>query len=110
MNPGALNKRITIQSPLEVPGDYGEPTTQWTDVISTFASIRAATSKEVYAAQGYTSQITHLITIRWRPGIRSNQRVIYRDRLFEIQAVTDPDERRAQLNLLCIEINGPETA
>jgi len=81
MNPGALNKRITIQSPLEVPGDYGEPTTQWTDVISTFASIRAATSKEVYAAQGYTSQ-----------------------------AVTDPDERRAQLNLLCIEINGPETA
>jgi SPP1 family predicted phage head-tail adaptor len=110
MNPGALNKRITIQSPVEVPGEYGQPVTEWQDVITTFASIHAVTSKEVYAAQGYTSQVSHTITIRWRPGIRSNQRVIYRDRIFEIQDALDPDERRVQLNLLCIERNGPETA
>lgn len=106
MNAGTLNKQITIQSPSTTQDDYGQPTTDWTDLMTTWASIRAATSKEVYAASGFTSQLSHIITIRWRPGVQANQRIAYRGRVFEIQTVADPDESRVELNLLCLEING----
>lgn len=103
---GKLNRKVTIQTPSTTQDDYGQPTQLWTDVLTTWAAIRAATSKEVYAASSFVSQVSHIVTIRWRPGIQAKQRIIYRDRIFEIQALSDPDERRISLNLLCIEING----
>jgi SPP1 family predicted phage head-tail adaptor len=103
---GDLSRRITIQSPSESQDEYGQPTQDWTDVCSTWASIRAATSKEVYAASSFVSQVSHIVTIRWRAGIAAKQRILYRDRTFEVQGVSDPDESRVCLNLLCIEING----
>jgi len=106
MNPGRLNKRVTIQSPSESQDEYGQPTQDWTDVCSTWAGIRAATSKEVYAASSFVSKVSHVVTIRWRSGIEADQRILYRSRIFEIQAVSDPDESRVELNLLSLEIDG----
>lgn len=107
MNPGALDKRVTIQSPSESQDEYGQPTQDWSDVCSTWASIRAATSKEVYATSSFVSQLSHIVGIRWRAGatIRSNMRIVYQGRSFLIQGVSDPDESRKQLSLLCLEID-----
>jgi SPP1 family predicted phage head-tail adaptor len=114
MNAGTLNRRITIQQRSQAQDEFGQPTDSWTDFVSTWAGIRAATSKEVYAASGFTSQVTHVITIRYRKEVvtgvsatetvNSSQRVVYQNRVFQIQAVTDPDEGKVWLNLLCIEI------
>lgn len=103
---GDLNRKITIQFQTTTQDAYGQPQQTWTDVLNTWASIKAATSKEIYAASGFTSQISHKITIRF-PGvaIRSNMRVLFRSRVFDIQAVSDPDESRVQLDLLCLELN-----
>jgi len=95
---GDLNRRITLQSPSQVQDCYGQPTQDWTDMLTTWAAIRAATSKEVYAASSFVSQVSHIVTIRCRPGIAAKQRILYRDRVFEIQAVSDPDEGRVILN------------
>lgn len=106
LDAGSLNRKITIQSQTTTQDVYGQPQQTWTDVLSTWASIKAATSKEVYAAAGFTSQISHKITIRFpRVTLRSNMRVMYRGRVFDVQAVTDPDEGRVQLDLLCLERN-----
>jgi SPP1 family predicted phage head-tail adaptor len=105
-NAGELNRKITIRAPSESQDEYGQPAVSWVDVLTTWASIRAATSKEVYAASGFASQLSHVVTIRWRPGILAKQRILYRGRIFEIQAVSDPDESRINLNLLCLEIDG----
>lgn len=103
---GKLNRRITIQSPSETKDEYGQPTTDWTDVGWPWASIAAPTSKEVYAlGPGFTAQVTHKIVIRWREGVTSAMRVVYRGRIFQIQTVSDPDEGRVQLNLMCLELN-----
>lgn len=103
---GTLNRPIKIQSQSTAQDAYGQQTTTWNDVVTCWASIKAATSKEVYAASGFTSQITHKITIRYQDTpIRSNMRVAYRNRFFTIQAVSDADESRAQLALLCLEID-----
>lgn len=106
LDAGKLSRQVTIQSPSTTQDEYGQPTQAWTDVITTWAAIRAATSKEIYAASSFVSQVSHIVLIRWRPGIQAKQRILYRDRVFEIQAISDPDERRVSLNLLCLEING----
>jgi SPP1 family predicted phage head-tail adaptor len=103
---GALNRKITIQTPSEAQDEFGQPTQDWTDVATTWAAIKAPTSKEIYAlGAGFTAQVTHKITIRYRAGLTSAMRVCYRGRIFHIQAISDPDESRVQLDLLCLEID-----
>lgn len=106
-NAGALNRRVTIQRPSTTQDEYGQPTQDWQDVVTTWASIRAVTSKEVYTlGPGFTSQVTHTITIRYRPEIDSAMRINYRGRIFPIQAISDLDESRVELNLYALEIDG----
>ena len=104
---GLLNRRVNIQRPSTTRDEFGQPTQDWTDVFKTWAGIRAATSREVFAASGFTSEVSHVVTLRYRPRtpILSSYRVLYEGRVFEIQAVADPTENKEQLNLLCRERN-----
>ncbi|SEB40714.1 phage head closure protein [Terriglobus roseus] len=103
---GSLNRRITIQSQATTQDAYGQQVNTWDDLLTCWASIKAVTSKEVYAASGYTSQVSHKITIRYPTvAISSKMRVLYETRLFHIQAINDPSEGREQLDLLCLEVD-----
>jgi SPP1 family predicted phage head-tail adaptor len=107
MQSGKLNRRIELQSPSSGQDSFGQPLDTWTTILNTWASIRAATSKEVYASSAFVSQVSHIITVRYQYAlnIRSADRVIYDGRIFEIQAVSDADESKVKLNLLCLELN-----
>jgi SPP1 family predicted phage head-tail adaptor len=111
MNAGKLNRRIAIQSQSTSQDSFGGPLTTWITIIKTWAGIRAVTSKEVYAASGFTSQVSHLITLRYHPElhIRSAYRIEYEGRIFQIQSVGDPDEGKRQVNLLCLELDEGKT-
>ena len=107
-NPGELKRKITIQSPSTTQDSFGQPTDTWDTVANTWAAINAVTSKEVYAlGAGFTAQVTHRVTIRFRRDlcIQSGYRILYRDRIFRVQAVSDPDEERVLLNLMCQELS-----
>lgn len=107
MQSGKLNRRVSILEQSSTQDESGQYVDTWKPILSTWASIRAATGKEVYAASGFTSQLSHVITLRYNPAvtIRSSHRVQYQDRIFDIQEVSDRDEGRAQINLLCLERN-----
>lgn len=101
---GTLNRRVTIQSQLTTQDSYGQEQQTWTDVLTCWASIHAATSREVYAAAGFVSQLSHVVTVRYTfTPITSAMRVLYGTRTFQVQAVVDPDESRVMLNLYCLE-------
>jgi SPP1 family predicted phage head-tail adaptor len=103
---GALNRRIIIQQQSQARDPFGQPMTYWTDVVQTWAAISAPTSREIYGlGPGFTAQVTHKVTIRWRPGIKSAMRIVYGGRIFQIQTLSDPDEGRDQIDLMCLEIN-----
>jgi SPP1 family predicted phage head-tail adaptor len=103
---GSLNRRITIQAESPTQDESGQPLNSWTDVLHTWASIHAATGKEIFAASGFVSELTHVLTIRFPSvPVHSPMRVLFRGRVFIIQAVSDPTEDRVQLNLLCKELN-----
>lgn len=104
INPGMLNRRITVEQQSTTQDGSGQDVSSWTLALSCWASIRVATSKDVYAAAGFVSQISHVVTIRYTPTpITSAMRVCYQGRHLSIQAVSDPDESRVMLQLLCLE-------
>lgn len=107
MRAGELKRRIRIQQQSATQDEYGQPIESWGDVLACWAAIKSATSKEVYAASGFTSQITHKITIRFPRDIEigSNMRVLFGSRVFLIQTVPNPDEGIQELNLMCLELN-----
>lgn len=109
MEIGQLRRPITITTPSITSDAFGQPTTTgWTTLLSTWASIHAASSKDVYSlGAGFTSQISHKIVVRYHPSITipAGAQILYDGRTFIVQAVTDPDEQMVQLHLMCLEIN-----
>jgi SPP1 family predicted phage head-tail adaptor len=108
MEAGQLKRPIAIESPSTTQDSFGQPTDTWNTVCSTWSAITAVTSKEVYAlGAGFTAQVSHKVTIRYNESlcIEAGFRILYRDRIFLVQTVSDPDEQRVQLNLMCLELS-----
>lgn len=72
------------------------------------ASIEFVSAKQIYAAQTFTSQVTHRITIRWMAGIKPEQEVQFtdpegKDRHVQIVSIDNPDQQSRMLILNCLE-------
>lgn len=103
MQAGKLRKRIEIQRRSTTQDGYGQPLTTWTTEITTQADFEPLNGRELVAAQAVQSEVTHTVTIRYRPGITPAMRISYAGRFFNIHAVLDEAERRRMLTLLCSE-------
>ena len=70
------------------------------------ADVATLTGRELEAAQQKVSQVTHMITIRWLPGILSKMNVGWfneRQRFFQIEYIENPRGLNKRLDLYCIE-------
>ncbi len=110
---GKLRHLINIVKPAATQDSFGGVSIDQADetiFARVWAKIETLTQsrylREVYAAQQKVAQISHLITIRWLPGVASNMNVVFRNRLFQIQGAADPDENQHVLVLLCLERDG----
>lgn len=90
---GALRHRLTLER--SSLGPDGE--TVWTADGRLFAALQPLAGADAEAGGGMTGRVTHRIEIRFRDDITSRDRLVKGDRVFRIQAVRDPDERRARL-------------
>lgn len=103
MRAGDLHHRVTIQQPVESQNSYGEPIATWQDVATVWAAIEPLQGRERFDAQQVVAQVDTRIRIRYRPGITPKMRVLFGTRVFDIQAVVEPETRRRELQLLCRE-------
>lgn len=107
MQAGRLKRRLTIEEPSASKDDFGQPLQTWTSVLETWGDIRAITGKEIFAlGSGFTSQVTHKIVLRF-PSVAlvAGMRVCYLARIFLVQFVSDPNEDRRELDLICLELS-----
>lgn len=114
LNPGELRHNIQIQVQSNAPDPVtGAPAEGWATILSALAEIRTATMRELYQAEQFSAQVSHIITIRW-PGsgyvIQGGQQVLFGSRVFKLQTVDNVMERNRVLRLQCLEINGVATA
>jgi hypothetical protein len=87
MNPGLLRHRVTFDDPA---GPIDPP--EW------YCAIQSA------ATQVVDGQTAYFVRGRYHPGIRLETRLVFEGRTFQVQSVTDLDERHVDLQLLCVEV------
>lgn len=108
INAGQLDTRLTIQRRVETADEGGGQTIAWSDYLTVWAKVDTSGGREFVAAQERMPELTHLVTIRYRPGITAKHRLrclsSYGDTVYAIQSVIDPGLRHEQLQLLCTEV------
>jgi len=55
------------------------------------------------AAQAVQAETSHLITIRYRPGIVAAMRAVYNGRIFNLSAPMNTDERNIEMVIPAVE-------
>lgn len=103
---GELRHHITIQektpgTPLPTGGAPDVWEDLWSDVP---ANIRQLSAKEIDIARQHVAHATHKVTLRWRPGVKPECRILFKSRIFEIGAVNNPEERNFWLDLTVSEV------
>lgn len=105
INPGSYRHIIVFQQMSSTQNSYGENTEEWTDVIKTRGGIYPISGKEFFAADTVNNEVTHKINMRYIPGITSDMRIMFGDRIFHL--ISPPinfQEKNVELQLLCKEV------
>lgn len=108
---GALRNAVTITAQNPAQSDAaGQPIPgNWTTVLTTRASIRAATAREQVQDGQVAAQATYIIVLRW-PGssvrIVTGQHVVFGNNTYLIQDVDNILQRNRVIKLTCIQIDG----
>ena len=106
MQAGKLRERVTIQEEVVTRDSFGAEVNPWVDAAAVWASVRPGASGErfISAADQVQATITHTVRIRYRSGLSPKQRLHWDGKYLGIQSVVDPDGRKRELVLLCLEI------
>jgi SPP1 family predicted phage head-tail adaptor len=107
MDPGKLRHLVTLQQPSETTTG-GETARSWSDVAEVSAAIEPISSREYFLASQPRADVTHRVTIRYRAGIQSTRRIVWKEgnttrTLNLLGPPIDREERHAWLELMCGE-------
>lgn len=111
---GSYNKPIVVQNPDGPPvsDDDASFTQAYVDLVPLWwASIDAPAGRETriferLALGSVLSTATHVMTMRYLPGVTTRSRIIFEDgtRTANVTAIVDPQEQHITLVLLCAEV------
>lgn len=111
MQSGKLRYLVAIEQKSGARDGFGAEQELWGTVAQVYAGFEALKGDELFAAQKINPDVTHRITIRYRAGILATMRVNWtdtregRNRIFDILAPMDTEQRREELHLLAVERN-----
>lgn len=107
MKAGKLRTLLTIEKRGDTPDGMGGSTTTWTTFGTVYGRqiIRRADS-EFKADQLSSVQVSRWET-RFLTGITPKMRLVSGSRVFEIEAVYDPSQKRERLEIVCTELQNP---
>lgn len=108
MQAANLRKRITLQQRSSSQDDYGQQLTSWTTLFTAWASIEPVSGAQLDRARSIYNETSHKVTLRWRPQLNDvrkvgSYRIMYADRIFDVGASLNLDERNRTVELLCSE-------
>lgn len=104
MRVGKLRRRIIIQQAIESANAYGELVQTWITFANVWAAVEPLRGREFFAAQEQQARATTRIRIRYLAGVTPKMRVLFDSRIYLINAVINPEERNAEMQLMCEEL------
>jgi SPP1 family predicted phage head-tail adaptor len=102
-DPGQMTARLELQSASAVPDGQGGVTQSWVTLASLWARIEPVSMMPEEIAGQQRGTQSHRIWIRKRDDIAEGMRFVKGARVFDIQALRDPDESGRYLVCLCEE-------
>lgn len=91
---GELDRTITIIEHTISRNSFGEEERLWSDIATVRAAKRGLNNKDVMRSHGVASAPEGKFLIRWRADVRTQQRVIFEERHFEITATEELGRRQ----------------
>ena len=90
MNPGKLNRRLTIQARTFTQDSTGGRVETWADAFQCWGELVTSKATEGIASNSEKSQDTRQFRIRWKSGIASGtHRVLYQLAFYDIEGITE---------------------
>lgn len=108
IDPGKMRKRIIFKKFNGAVDSYGEPLdmieSNWTEVHACWAAIDPVSGKEFYENNQSQSQVSHKIRCRWFEGLKTEMRIYYGARVFEIVSAINWEERGESFLIMAKEL------
>jgi len=107
MKIGQLRHRVEIQEQRSVRDEWGNQVSEWFTVATAWAAIEPIRGEEYWAAGAQRGETIHRVTMRYVPGVTPKHRLLFGNRILEIESTLNLEERSRLLELLCKErLNG----
>ena len=105
----ALRHKIKIAEPTYGSGNYGDPVLkppeEWNTVATVWAAYRDLSGREFFAARQTNAELTGEFKIRYRTGIKSSHKIIWGERVFDLDGPPrDIDGKRQWLYINVKEV------
>jgi SPP1 family predicted phage head-tail adaptor len=92
-DPGALNRRLVLEAPVETNDGSGGVTRSFAAAATLWAAVEPVSARESVAADALGANVTHRIRIRTRADVTLRHRFRDGDIVFRIVAIRDRDRR-----------------
>ena len=100
---GRLRYQVDLQSATNTRDSGGGLSQSFNSVSKIFADIRPQSGDETFRQGKMQEKLTHNIIIRFKTGVTTSQRIVYKSRVFNIRSIINVDERDRFLMLKCVE-------
>jgi SPP1 family predicted phage head-tail adaptor len=92
IDPGRFRTELMLEQAAALPDGMGGHAESWNEVATVFAGIEPVSAANRFGAGQALETVTHRVTLRWRPDVKSGMRFVKAGRVFAILTVHDPDE------------------
>ena len=103
MQAGKLRHRLALQSAATTRNSYGEKEKAWSTYDTVWGSVEPMQGNERVLAQQVNAKLSHKIRIRYNSSVTVQHRILFDSRYFHINAIILPEEREAEMELMCSE-------
>lgn len=107
LSAGELRDRIVIEQRDDVRDEIGGAATTWSTFAKVWAGIKPVGGQWQFQDGKPTTPVLHKVRMRYLPGLLGGgaHRIRFGDRLFQILAILNIDERRIVHELTCQELD-----
>jgi len=94
MTPGALNRRLVLEAPVESADGAGGVTSSYAAVMTLWASVEPVSARGVVVADAPGATVTHRIVIRKRAAVTTRHRFVEGTTVYCVVTMRDDATRR----------------
>lgn len=100
---GTLTDRVQLKRKVTSSEDEGGEIAVYTPIATVWARVRQLSARQAFADDARGQNVSHSVVMRFRSDLKPGDRIVYRGRNLEIEALGDVNGRRAYLGCQCSE-------